>query len=197
MNRLLLFVLLTAALSAQPAEVVRRLRQGGCILYFRHMNTDKSHTDTDVAHPTNYSAQRQLSDLGRRQARAVGARLKELGVPVSAVYTTMYMRGRESAELMELGPVHDLMCLSSLYQLDATEVARRTEDLKRFLATPPPPGTNLVVVSHGPNLESALGDGTPELPEGGAAVIVPENGSFRILSVLKIEQWGEPTTVLK
>ena len=168
-----------------------RLRDGGLILYFRHPDTDKSAGDTDVEHPLNFAAQRQLSDLGRSQARTIGGALREHAVPIDRVYCTEYQRGFEAASLMDVGEPERLECLTSLYKLPGAVVAARVQAVRVFLSRVPPEGSNILVVSHGPNLEEAMGGKMPELPEGAAAILRPNGDTFEVLQILTPEQWAQ------
>src|SRR4051812_27033961 len=64
------------------ASVVALLRQGGYVIYFRHSLTDHSQTDNFGGDYLNCAKQRNLTDEGRNQARAIGAAFKQLQIPV-------------------------------------------------------------------------------------------------------------------
>lgn len=78
MARILMIGLSWIALSTaragevQGPELVAQLRKGGYILFLRHPQTNPDQADTDPLNLENTAAQRQLTDEGRAQARALG-----------------------------------------------------------------------------------------------------------------------------
>src|SRR5688572_25629745 len=73
--------------------LIRELQRGGYVIYFRHGITgnfgEKDVADSDLADCT---LQRNLSDAGQAQTRAIGAAFKALQIPVGAVYASPYCR---------------------------------------------------------------------------------------------------------
>src|SRR5947209_15879745 len=86
-------------------NVVAELQKGGYVLFVRHPNTNADQADTDPLHLENTRAQRQLSEEGRRQAKALGQALRALKVPVDKVIASKFQRAVEAAKLMDVGPV--------------------------------------------------------------------------------------------
>src|SRR5947209_3305973 len=78
-----------------PADLVPALRRGGYVLFVRHPKTNPDQADTDPWHLDNVKAQRQLSDEGRRQAKALGESLRALKVPVGKVIASKFNRAQE------------------------------------------------------------------------------------------------------
>ncbi len=65
---------LTCVAWAQPdAALLGELRHGGYVLYLRHASTDFSQNDTKMTSYEDCANQRNLTDKGRVEARAVGA----------------------------------------------------------------------------------------------------------------------------
>src|SRR5438045_9742774 len=89
----------------EPAEVVAELRKGGHVLFIRHPHTEADQADTDPLHLDNVKAQRQLSDKGRAEAKALGEAFRALKVPVGKVIASKFHRAREAAELLAVGEV--------------------------------------------------------------------------------------------
>jgi phosphohistidine phosphatase SixA len=101
------------------------------------------------------STQRNLSDKGREQARALGAMLRERGIPVAKVVSSQWCRARETAELMQVGkvehePAFDNLSFNKAREKDLTERARA------FVAAWHGPGV-LIVVTHDSNLKALAG----------------------------------------
>src|SRR5438067_13704915 len=86
-----------------PAELVPELRKGGYVLFVRHPQTNPDQADTDPLNLDNVKAQRQLSDEGRQQARALGEAFRALKIPVGKVVASKFYRAREAAELLGVG----------------------------------------------------------------------------------------------
>src|SRR5690606_7579317 len=78
------------AAATERAVLIEALRGGGYVLYFRHAQTDWSLQDRidgeDSWASCDPARMRQLSDEGRATARAVGAAMTRLEIPVAAVY---------------------------------------------------------------------------------------------------------------
>lgn len=183
MRLLLLPVLFWAcAAPAEPnPELLGRLREGGHVLYLRHTSTDFSQDDSRMTSFEDCATQRNLTDRGRDEARALGEHVKRLKIPVGEVLASPFCRTLETARLafgrakatgdVRGGPVE----------------AARYAALKKLLSTPVPKGENRVISSHG-NPFYALA-GPPYLAEGEIAVVVPEGEGFRVLARIRLEDW--------
>ena len=62
------------------------------------------------------STQRNLSEAGRQQARAIGAWLRARGISRAKVYSSQWCRCLETARLLNLGPVTQLPALNSFFE---------------------------------------------------------------------------------
>jgi phosphohistidine phosphatase SixA len=176
----------TASQSGQ--ELVQALRGGGYVIFLRHGPTIASQEDSDPEHLENCDTQRNLSDEGRELARQLGEDLRILAIPIGQVLTSEYCRARETAELA----FHDAEPTPFLNFLTLVPTAARepaTAALREWVTTPPPPGTNLVLVSHGPNV---LDIGVLLNTEGEAAVFHPEgHGLTQVVAQLLPVEWDE------
>lgn len=72
---------------AGPA-LLSALRAGGLILYFRHTSTDFGQNDDQMSGYEDCARQRNLTDRGRDEARAIGAAIQRLRIPVGDVLAT-------------------------------------------------------------------------------------------------------------
>ncbi len=175
------------------AQLVGALRQGGYNIYFRHAATDWSQSD-QVREAGDWtscdpSRIRQLSDDGRETARAVGAAIRALGVPVGKVLASPYCRTAETASLMDLGQVEtttDVMNMRVAEYFGGREAIVKTARAR--LATKPDPGTNTVIVAHG----NVARDSTPVYPgEAEGVVFLPDGrGDFAFVSQLSPKEWA-------
>src|SRR6516165_8616678 len=78
-------------------ELLAALRHGGYVLYFRHAATDFSQNDEKMKRFEDCADQRNLIDRGRDDARAAGAAIRELNIPVERVLASPFCRTVETA----------------------------------------------------------------------------------------------------
>lgn len=165
------------------------LKRGGYVIFIRHTSTDWQTSDKETVDLKNCGTQRSLSDKGRDEARAMGAAIKKLGVPIGRVAASPYCRTLETARLAFGRADAD----DGLAQLAGkpTEADWRPvfETLKTRLATKPTAGTNTVLVGHGTNL---LGAAQIKIEEGEAAVFeLSPDGRFRLVGRVPVANWGK------
>jgi len=168
-----------------PAELLSELRKGGYVLYFRHAATDFSQNDERMKSYEDCANQRNLIDKGRAEARAVGAAIRELRIPVERVLVSPFCRTVETAQLL-FGRAEKMQEVRG--GPSAPAGSERYAALRRILATPVRAGANLAVVSHGNPFVSLAGP--PYLAEGEAAVIRPLGGDFEIVGRIRVESWN-------
>lgn len=116
------------------------------------------------------ATQRTLSENGRAQARAIGARFRANGVAAAEVRSSRWCRCLETAELLGLGPVLAMPALNSFFG-DREEGPDQTAALRRYLgawAGERP----LVLVTHQVNVTALTG----VYPASGEVVVVRIDG---------------------
>ncbi len=170
--------------------LVEALRRGGYVIYFRHARTDYSTPESQQGpewwKSCDPTVVRNLSDEGRAQARAISEAFRKLQIPVGQVLSSEFCRCLETARLA-LGDAQTTPDLSSFATTDEAGPEQRVMALRRLLSTPPPAGTNSVLVGHLFNIQAAAG---VSLPEGGAAIFEPlGDAGFRLLAVVPAEEW--------
>jgi phosphohistidine phosphatase SixA len=168
-------------------QLVEALRRGGHTIYFRHGPTDPNQRDTEPDNLGNCATQRNLTDAGRDQARAIGAALRSLRIPVGQVLSSEYCRALEYAVLMFGREPEREPSLALPDPLSEEQRARNTEALSALLAREPQAGENRGMVSHSPNIRLAAGVDLPE--EGGAAVLRLEGGTLRVVARVRPGEW--------
>jgi len=168
-----------------PAEAVALLRGGGYILYFRHVATDFSQNDAKMTSFEDCATQRNLTDKGRADARAIGAAIRELGIPIGKVRASPFCRTIETADLA-FGRAEPAAAVRG--GPPQPENPDRYAALRRLLASPPARGTNDVIVSHGNPFHAVAGP--PYLAEGEAAVVQPTGTGFRVITRIKGDEWA-------
>ena len=162
------------------------LLRGGYVLYFRHAATDFGQNDDQMSGYEDCARQRNLTDRGRSDARAVGAAIRQLRIPVSTVLASPFCRTRETAELIFGRASVDERVRGGPARPDDPQ---RYAALRALLTTPVTAGTNIAIVSHG-NPFHALA-GPPYLAEGEAAVVEPlGTKGFRIVAKIRPDGWA-------
>ena len=72
------------------------------------------------------------------------------------------------------------------------ENSRRAKALRQLAATPPPAGTNVVIVTHKPNLMDAFGRDWFDIREGEASMFKPDGkGGYRLVMRFTADHWGK------
>jgi len=79
------------------------------------------------------ATQRNLDAVGRAQARAIGAELRDRGVTFDRVYASEWCRCIETAELLDVGPVTPLPIVNSFFR-DRAAGPAQTAALRDFIA---------------------------------------------------------------
>jgi len=178
---LLAFIAGSACADTDPA-LLAKLRHGGYVLYLRHASTDFSQNDERMKSFDDCASQRNLTDKGRDEARALGAEIKRLAIPIGPVYASPFCRTRETAQLafgryertneVRGGPAN-------------TNDPTRYEPLRKLLTAKPPSGKNAVISSHGNPFYALFGP--PYLAEGEIAVVDPS--TFVIVGRIRLVDW--------
>jgi broad specificity phosphatase PhoE len=180
-------------LSSPQPEWVGALRQGGHVIVFRHGATHADQADTDPLHLENVAQQRQLNDQGRELARAIGAAMRSLKIPVAAVHTSAFQRAKETGELLGYGEVKpSLDFTEGGLVVTPLENTRRAQALRKFAATMPPADSNVVLITHKPNILDAFGKDWFDVREGEASIFRPDGaGGFKLVARLQVDEWGK------
>ena len=154
--------------------LLNSLREGGYILYVRHgealVGADPSNLNFQ-----HCSTQRNLSEVGRRQAITYGEVLRSLRIPIEyPVLASPFCRTRETAELAfgkEIVQVDPF--LVEIYRLSGySKPTKQTKILNSFnsvLEIPPPLGSNKVIIAH----SFPQGVGFGQIPDMGTVIVKP------------------------
>lgn len=176
----------SSAPTLADARLLAALRKGGYVLYFRHTATDFSQNDERMTGFEDCAHQRNLTDAGRADARAIGAAIRSLGIPVGEVLASPFCRTRETAQLI-FG--RDTVS-SAVRGGPASAEGGRYDELKALLARPVAGNVNLAIASHGNPFAAVAG--SPYLAEGEVAVIEPRgDAGFRVVARIRKDGWIE------
>jgi broad specificity phosphatase PhoE len=181
------------ALAQTPAPAwVAALRDGGYVIVVRHGATYADQADTNPLDPKDTAHQRQLNDAGRAAAKSMGDALRTLKIPVGKVQTSQFQRAVETGTLLGFGEVSSTADLAEGgLVVTPNENNRRTAALRTLAATPPPAGTNIVLVTHKPNIVDAFGKDWFDVREGEASIFRPDGkGGFTAVARVQISEWG-------
>ena len=171
--------------------LVETLMQGGYVIYF-HLPTGDNSTSpqrgrseilTQCSNETIYQ-----SRSSQDQARAMGAALKALKIPIGKVLSSELCSVAENAKLA-FEQVETTGNLASLaLATGPVEREQRTETLRKMLSTLPQSGTNTVLVGHLSNLRAVTNE---SLPRGVGVVFEPlgEQQGFKMVIEVKSDEW--------
>jgi virginiamycin B lyase len=182
-----------AAAFATSDPLLARLRSGGYVLVLRHAQTVPA-SGPASADPADCGGQPSLSAAGRAQARTLGTALGRLAVPVATVLASPWCATRDTA-FLAFGRVQGAGDLDQ--PRSAGQRQRLGRRVRSLASTPPPAGTNTVLVTHGATVAAAFGI-TPA--EGETLVIRPGSGNPWVVRRVAANGWmalagsGGPTT---
>jgi phosphohistidine phosphatase SixA len=177
MKKLLLVLILLPNLAG--ADDWDTLKSDGAIAIMRHALAPGTGDPSNVV-LGDCTTQRNLDDRGRTQARNIGEAFRERGISFDVVLTSQWCRTRETAELLDLGPVMDAVSLNSFFS-DFRARDRKTADTRDLIAETE---GALMLVTHQVNITALTGQGT----RSGEVLIVRPNGNgLEVLGRILIE----------
>lgn len=176
--RLITFILLLlpASLFANDWDA---LEQPGAIAIMRHALAPGT-GDPANFELGNCKTQRNLDTRGRNQARAIGAAFRERGIEFDRVLTSQWCRTRETAELLDLGPVVDAPALNSFFGRYERRDSQ-TRDLRALLREQ---DGRVMLVSHQVNISALAGQATRS---GEVLIIRQHEGDIEVLGSILLD----------
>ena len=169
--------------------LVARLRRGGLVLFFRHADTRGEPCDRSFR-VGDRPGQRNISEAGRAQARRVGERIRDLGIPVALpVLAGPVFRARDTAE--EAFGAGNVFVTDGLLADDyaGDRLGWVLDQHRHLFSAPLPAGANRVLVGHRTPAIIVAGEavvGGRAFPEGTALVVAPGGDGFRVLGILAL-----------
>ena len=136
-----------------------------------------------VGDPENFklndcSTQRNLSSVGREDAKSVGDWLKRREIKVARVESSRWCRAKETAQLLNLGKVKLNKNLDSLFEESDIANHPATKQVKKQILNHRNKEGLLILVGHYVNIAAVTGVGV----DSGEGVLVKANGK----GVLKV-----------
>ncbi len=169
--------------------LVEVLRQGGHVLVMRHTSSPRNAPSKESANPDNVKLERQLDATGRATATAMGRALRQLKIPVSRVLTSPTYRALETVRLAQLPNPRIQAELGDGGESMGGVTAAQSSWLQ-MQVTERPTGTNIILVSHLPNMAAAFPQETSGLADGETLVFHADGaGGRRLVARIKVEQW--------
>jgi phosphohistidine phosphatase SixA len=164
------------------ADALAALQLGGHVLVMRHAQTVPGIGDPPNFKIGDCSTQRNLSDVGRDAARALGAQLQKANVKFDMVETSVWCRCVDTAKLAFTTRANVYAPLNSTFN-DRSTQPNRTADVKKRIQQWRGAG-NLALVSHNVNIQSLTGE---SLAMNEAIILKPsptEANGFKIIGRL-------------
>jgi len=172
---LLLLVFASPATADEPEALWGLLRGGGQVVIMRHAITEPGVGDPPGFRLENCATQRNLSDVGRRDARRIGEIFRSRGIPVGRVLSSRWCRCLETAR-RAFGTAEPWPALDSFFG-DHSREPQQTKAVQQLVGERPGTG-NLILVTHQVNIRALTG----LFPAPGEMIILtPQgNGAFRV-----------------
>src|SRR5579864_5375045 len=151
-------ILLAGAAPAQTLSgeaLVKALRRGGYVIVMRHTSSPRDVPDKRTANPDNVKPERQLDEVGRTTATAMGKALRDLKIPVGEVLAGPTYRAMETVKYAQLGNAKAADELGENGQNMSGGTEAQAAWLRKRV-TQFPKGTNTILVTHAPNLTRAF-----------------------------------------
>ncbi|NIA72462.1 histidine phosphatase family protein [Pelagibius litoralis] len=171
----LAFAFLAGAAPVAAADFdLAKLKDGGYVVLLRHVKAGGS--DADNFDLENCGTQRQVGAPGRKQAAMLSERFRAAGISEVRILSSQYCRARQTAELLDLGPVTAEPRLNYFHWRTGDEAAM-VSAFQSFLQELEAAGAQapLVVVTH---KHAFVEVGVPEVKSGGGVILKP-NGSAK------------------
>ena len=172
------FVVL-ASTTARADAIVDLLKKPGHVGFMRHAlapfeNAPTGHVPTSRL--SDCSRQRNLDDVGRADARRIGALFNRVGLAFDHVYTSAWCRCRETAALIIGNEPENLPLINSFYKDPDKSVAKKQiAALKQFVTTKLASEARTLMVTHGSLISALTGIDTTE----SEIVVVVRDGKGR------------------
>ncbi|MEK8034256.1 hypothetical protein AACH06_25805 [Ideonella sp. DXS29W] len=185
---------------SQVGQTLATLRTGGYVLVMRHATTDPSQVDQQPVDLKDCSTQRNLTDIGRLNARGWGRVLRASAVPVGSVLASEYCRTRETAEYLGYPAWTSNAALTMPVPHNADSEAQQGRALKALVSIEPASGTNTLLITHNVNLVAAFGSDAAQVGEADLIVLKPGPVDASVVARLRIRdvaQYARDTSLLK
>lgn len=195
MSKCMTFIVMSLTLASlstpkgqeRPNAIINALRNGGYVIVLRHARSPREMPDERTTHPDNLNRERQLDEVGRADAVAIGNAIRDLGVPIDRVLTSPAFRALETVRLAGFKP-HVMDELGDRGQ-SMQGVTDGDAAFIRQLVLEPAGVANTILVTHLPNITRAFPDHAQGVDDGDALVFRPEKGAATLVGRIKVADW--------
>lgn len=188
---LVILAAIPASVDAQglpAAALLDALKTGGFVIVVRHARSPREVPDERTANRDNPDRERQLDDVGRADATAIGQAMRDLAIPIGVVLTSPTYRAMETVRLAgwtTAQPVPELgdrgQSMQGVTEKEGAWLRSRVQEL--------PAGTNTILVTHLPNITRAFPDHAAGVDDGDALVFAPGTDGATLVGRIKIADW--------
>jgi phosphohistidine phosphatase SixA len=137
------------------ADAWKALRAGGHVALMRHADAPGGVGDPPGFRVDDCATQRNLSEKGRVDAEKIGSRLKGEGIAFEKILSSPWCRCIDTARLLNLGTVETEATFGNVVVLKDQRQTLTTG--ARALIARWTAGGNLLVVTHGANIQALTG----------------------------------------
>jgi phosphohistidine phosphatase SixA len=137
------------------ADAWKALRAGGHVALMRHADAPGGVGDPPGFRVDDCATQRNLSEKGRADAEKIGSRLKREGIAFEKILSSLWCRCIDTAKLLNLGTVETEATFGNVVVLKDQRQILTTG--ARALIAQWTAGGNLLVVTHGANIQALIG----------------------------------------
>lgn len=167
-----------AAIELAP---LTELAKPGRVLIMRHALAPGV-GDSESFELRDCATQRNLDSTGRAQAVEFGKRLARAGVTRAKVYSSQWCRCLDTARLLDLGAVEELLALNSFFRRPQDR-DRQLAALRAFLAKLPVDGVPVILVTHQVTISALTGHGAAS--GGGVILVLDGTADPRVLGAIE------------
>jgi phosphohistidine phosphatase SixA len=185
---LLLMPQVSFAQTLSGSALVAALRQGGYVIVIRHTSSPRETPTKQTANADNANLERQLDEVGRTGATAMGKALRDLKISIGEVLSSPTYRALETTKFAQLANPQTHAELGDRGQsMQGVSEADGTWLRKRAAQTPK--SGNTIMVTHMPNISRAFPQITG-VADGESLIFRPDGkGGTSLIGRLKIEEW--------
>ena len=109
---------------------------------------------------------------------------------MSKAITSQFNRAYQTAKLAGFDPVEkNIDITEGGLVVSPNENNRRAAAFRKLASTPPPTGTNVVIVTHKPNILDAFGKDWFEIKEGEATIFKPDGAAYKAVARVQMDEW--------
>jgi phosphohistidine phosphatase SixA len=185
----------SAGAQSLPSDSVAALRAGGHVFVMRHAHSPSERPDAASAHRGNVQLERQLDAGGRAAAVAMGIAVRNLGIPIGEILTSPTFRALETVRALDLGDARAVEELGDGgLDMRPDVEGKRPAWLRAKASESPPASSNVLLITHLPNLRGAFGDDAADMADGETLILRPDGGGVVVVGRVRIDEWSSLAT---